>query len=41
MEIEELFFLKCNEADNTRIMMDEAMVSKHTLPLLLHAQCKM
>ncbi len=25
----------CNENDNTRAMMDELMVSRHTLPLLL------
>ncbi len=37
MEIEHLFQLFCNEGDNTRMMMDEVMVSRHTSPLLLQA----
>jgi hypothetical protein len=34
MEIEDLFQFICNETDNIKIMMDDAMVSKCTLPLL-------
>jgi hypothetical protein len=29
------FKKNCNEVDNTRTMMDEAMVNRRTLPLLL------
>jgi hypothetical protein len=35
MEIEDLFKKNCNEAVNTKTMVNEAMVSTHTLPLLL------
>ncbi len=37
MEIEYLFHFFCNEANNTKTMMDEAMVSRRTSSLLLQA----
>jgi hypothetical protein len=37
MEIEHLFKFFCHETNSTGTMMDEAMVSKRTLPLLLQA----